>query len=320
METILLTGAGGFVGRHVAAALAGRARVVTPRENATGRRIDLLDAGARRALIEAERPDTVVHLAWMTEHGRFWAAPENAVWEAASLDLFGRAFAVGARRIVGAGSCAEYDWTTGAAAFAEDAPLRPGTAYGAAKVRTAEGLANMTPQGASWAWGRIFFLFGPGEPAGRLIPSMLRAALAREPIAIGPPGTVRDFWDVRNAGAALAALATSEVQGPVNIASGRPTAFGKLARLVERLAGAEGIITAGGRALSPGEPVRLVADATRLRHEVGVAAEIGLEQGLAAYIAALRRETSGIPAAGRHPRESEGRVVPGDPRFRGNDG
>ena len=292
METILLTGAGGFVGRHVAAplagTLAGRARVVTPGANATGRRIDLLDADARRALVDAERPDIVVHLAWVTEHGRFWTAPENAAWEAASLDLFNQAFALGARRVVGTGSCAEYDWTTGAAAYPEDAPLRPHTPYGAAKARTAAGLADMAAgYEASWAWGRLFFLFGPGEPPGRLVPLMLRAALSGEPLGIGPGEAERDFWDVRNAGAAIAALALSDLDGSVNIASGRAVRFDALAALIERVAGAEGAIRPGARPLAPGEPVRLVADTGRLRDAIAID-EIGLEQGLADYIAALR--------------------------------
>lgn len=288
MQKILLTGARGFVGRHVAAALAGRAHVVTPRRNATGRRVDLLDGEARRALIAAERPDVVVHLAWITEHGRFWTATENAAWEAASLDLFNQAYAAGAHRVVGTGSCAEYDWTTGAAAFAEDAPLRPHTAYGAAKVRTAAGLAEMAAiYGASWAWARLFFLFGPGEPPGRLVPLMLRAALRRQPLEIGPGDTVRDLWDVRNAGSAIAALALSEGEGSVNVASGRAVRFDALAGTIERLAGAEGVIRPGRRPLGPGEPARLVADAARLREEVAVV-EIGLEEGLADYITALR--------------------------------
>lgn len=288
METVLLTGAAGFVGRHVAVALAGRARVVTPRDNATGQRIDLLDRDARRALVVAERPDIVVHLAWVTEHRRFWTAPENAAWETASLDLFNQAFALGARRVVGTGSCAEYDWTTGAGSFAEDVPLRPRTPYGAAKARTAAGLADMAAgYGASWAWGRLFFLFGPAEPPGRLVPLMLRAALAGESLDIGPGEAERDFWDVRNAGAAVAALALSDFEGSVNVASGRAVRFDALAALIERLAGAGRVIRPGCRPLTPGEPLRVVADTSRLRDAVAID-EIGLEQGLADYIAALR--------------------------------
>ncbi len=70
------------------------------------------------------------------------------------------------------------------------------------------------------------------------------------------------------------------VEGTVNVASGQAVRFDDLAGLVERLAGAEGVIRPGGRALGPGEPARLVADTRRLRDEVAVEGEIGLEQGL----------------------------------------
>ena len=288
VETILVTGAEGFIGRHVVAALKGRARVVTPRRNAGGGRVDLLDPDAVARLIAAERPAIVIHLAWVTEHGAFWSSPLNAAWERASVALFRLACEHGARRIVGVGSCAEYDWATAPARFAEAMPLKPHSEYGAAKVRTAEGLAEIAAsQGVEWAWGRVFFLFGEGEPAARLVPRMLAAVRDGESLDIGPGETERDFWDVRNLGAALAALARSTVTGPVNLASGEATRFDGLAAIVEQLAGTRGLIHPGRRGLGPGEPARLVADATRLREEVGFTDPVALKAGLADYWNAL---------------------------------
>jgi len=286
LPTVLVTGSGGFIGRHVVDALAGRAKVV---HTSAGRaRADLLDASARRALIRETRPEILFHLAWVTAHGQFWTSPANAAWEEASEDLFRLFFDAGGRRAVGTGSCAEYDWTTGAGFLREDAAIAPHTAYGAAKVRTMERLAAMADAaGAEWSWGRVFFLFGPGEPPGRLIPLMLSAARSHEQLGIGPADTVRDFWPVATMGAACAALALSPVTGPVNLASGTGTSFAELAAMVERLAGRTGLIIPGRRPLSPGEPVRLVADTTRLRHEVGFGDNPDLEGELGRYMAAM---------------------------------
>lgn len=287
MQTILVTGAGGYIGRHVADALAGHGQVVRPVVD--GQRIDLLQAGAAREVISRTRPDMLVHLAWETEHGRFWTSPRNKLWEDASSTLFEEFFAAGGQRALGLGSCAEYDWTTGAETFGEMAALAPHTAYGAAKVATATALAETAARhGASWAWGRIFFSFGVGEPPGRLVPLMLGAALKGESLGIGPAETVRDIWDVRNLGAAIAALATLDVEGPVNLASGASVSFGDLARLVEKLAGTEGLIRPDSRPLGPGEPMRLVAKVDRLANDIGFVPKVSLEKGLEEYLGALK--------------------------------
>ena len=293
---MLVTGAGGFVGRALVTALAARGiEPATPRQNALGRSCDLLDAADRHALIDAERPEILVHLAWVTEHGAFWESPLNAVWETASRDLFAAFYAAGGRRVVGLGTCAEYDWRSAAAPLPETAPVRPHTSYGAAKARTADALVDLAARaGASAAWGRVFHLFGYGEPPRRLVPSMIAAALGGVPLPIGPGDTARDLWDVRNLGAALAALALSEVQGAINLAGGQSVRFDRLAALVGALGGHAGAIRCGGRSLAPGEPHTLVADTTRLNDALGFTAPVTLERGLADYVAAMRRPITGV--------------------------
>lgn len=279
---ILVTGAGGFLGRPLIAAMAGRADIIPT--NIGGRRANLLDAEDRATLIATAQADLMIHLAWYTEHGKFWGADANQAWQDASTDLFARFYAAGGTRIVGIGSCAEYDWTTGAQRIDEAAPLAPHTAYGAAKVRTAEHLADLAARhGASWTWGRVFFSFGPGEPTGRLIPLILKAVRQRQTLGIGPGDTVRDFCAVAHFGAALAALSLSPVQGPVNLGSGHGVSFFDLARIANALTDGGPVIEPDSRALGPGEPQFLVADTTRLRTEVGFQPPDQLASDLADY-------------------------------------
>src|SRR5882672_1848487 len=119
-RTALLTGASGFVGRPALTALMARGfRVhavsrLIPSEIPAGvawHKTDLLDLAQRRSLMEKVRPSHLLHLAWYVEHGRFWTAPENDEWVAASLDLMRLFTEEGGRRIVFTGSCAEYDWS-----------------------------------------------------------------------------------------------------------------------------------------------------------------------------------------------------------------
>ncbi len=291
-----VTGAGGLIGRHACRALEARGYevIAVSRRGAGG--CDLLNEAGRRALIETHRPDCLLHLAWVTAHGRFWTDAANMSWLAASADLIARFHEAGGRRVVVAGTCAEYDWSRDSAApLAEDAPVAPATLYGTAKDalrRTLEAYGRET--GLSWGWGRVFFLFGPGEDENRLVPVIARALAAGRPARLGSGRPVRDFWDARNAGAALAALLDSDVQGPVNISSGQGHSIADIARLMARLAGREDLLALGALEDRPGEPQRLVGDNRRLCDEVGFTAPVGLEEGLRAALvhwrAALQQE------------------------------
>ena len=290
VRRVLVTGAGGFIGRHVVAALRSRgAEVVDAKDLAR----DLLRADERAEAVRHARADTLVHLAWVTDEG-FWSSDLNLAWEAATVDLVAGFLAAGGRRVVASGSCAEYDWSRGGT-FSEDAPLMPHSLFGAVKARTGEALLRaVDSQGASAAWARVFFLFGCGERPARLVPSMLRACAQGRSLACGPRDTVRDFWAVRNVGEALAALALSELTGPVNVASGQGVSFGDLGALAERFTEAPGRIRFGDRALGKGEPRLIVADTARLRTDLGFQAPVSLEAGMAAYCKAIMRAVAPV--------------------------
>ena len=294
METrrILITGMGGFVGRRVAAALRARgAEVIDARRSGP---CDLLKGDDRIRALCGARADTLVHLAWITEHSTFWHSDLNRQWEIATADLVDRFLAAGGRRVIATGTCAEYDWTSGGT-FSEDAAIAPHTPYGEAKARTGEAILDAAERhGAGAVWARVFVPFGYGEPAARLIPSMLRACLREEPLSCGPSGTVRDIWDVRNLADALAAIALSQLAGPINVASGEGIAFEEIGALARRITGAGDIIRFGERPLGPGEPPAIVADTTRLRSELDIEASISLEAGFSDYCAALRRNRFAI--------------------------
>lgn len=287
MIRVAMTGMGGFVGRHVASALLAQGAEVT--DIRTTGAYDLLRADDRAKAMDNLHADVFIHLAWVTKHGEFWASEANNAWEIATADLVARFFSNGGRRVVATGSCTEYDWTTGGV-FSEHAPLAPHTLYGVTKARTGEALLRSAEEyGASAAWARIFFLFGSGESPSRLVPSMLHACLKKERMACGPHDTVRDFWDVRNLGEALTALALSDFSGPINVASGKGISFSDLGKSIEEITGVNGMIHYDRRLLGESEPAAVVADTTRLQSELDFNESISLEAGLLDYCNTLRR-------------------------------
>lgn len=289
MSRVLLTGASGFVGRHALTALSDaghEVHAVARHRGAEHPRViwheaDLL-AGC--AVVAQVQPEILLHLAWYAEHGKFWSSPENVRWVQASLELLQAFAAAGGRRVVMAGTCAEYDWSR--ELYPEDAPLRPATLYGAAKHGLHTVAAAYAQQvGLSLAWGRLFFLYGPHEAPARFVPSLVRALLAgqRAPMTAGTQR--RDFMHVADAGAAFAALADSALTGAVNVASGESVELQELASLIAAHTGGQQLLGIGELPMRDSDPPSLVADAARLHDELRFRARMSLDAGLQDTIA-----------------------------------
>lgn len=287
---VLVTGADGFIGRHACAALAASGATVLPVSRKFGPTHDLLRRDLHHSLIADTRPSHLLHLAWYTEHGKFWDSPLNDEWLSASSALFEAFYAAGGKRVAAAGTCAEYDWSqVGDAPIAEAAAIGPKSLYGRSKVECHNRLCDLaTKFGGEAAWGRVFFMFGPGEPQQRLVPAMITASLTGTPLDCGPGDLARDFWDVRNVGRAFARLVLSDLEGSINLASGHATRFASLGSIIEDLTGTRDLIRFGRRAATPNDPAMLFADVTRMREELGGFEEISLKDGLADYVASCR--------------------------------
>ncbi len=249
----------------------------------TWHRFDLLEDPV--GVVGEVRPQLLLHLAWYAEHGRFWTALENLRWVEATLALVRAFAAAGGERAVCAGTCAEYDWTTGAATLVEDAPLHPATLYGTAKHATRQLLEAATPElGIALAWGRVFFLYGPDEDERRLVGSVASALTHGRRAATGDGSQIRDLMHVADVAAAFAALVDADVRGPVNVASGEATTLREVIETIGRVAGRPDLLDVGALPARPGDPEALVADVTRLREEVGFRPHVALDDGLAATV------------------------------------
>ena len=292
MTRVLLTGATGFIGRHAAASLREHGLEVHPVSRSEG--VDLLEPRAADAVVARVRPTHLLHLAWYAEHGSFWTSSENVRWVEASLRLV-RAFAEGGgRRAVLAGTGAEYDWSHGR--LDERAtPLRPATLYGAAKHGlhvVAQAYADTV--GLSLAWGRVHFLYGPGEDPRRLVPSIAIGLAAGEEARASHGRQIRDFAHVRDVADGFTALLASDVRGPVNVASGEGVAIADVVRSLARAAGREDLVRLGAVPARPDDPPELVADVARLRDEVGFRPSRALDDGLAETFAWWRAREGGV--------------------------
>ncbi len=298
MSRVLVTGATGFIGRHTLSRLAERgfevhavARSAPPDgSEATWHTTDLLARGAAERLVRAIRPSHLLHLAWFATPGEFWSSPENHRWVEASTNLIREFAAAGGNRVVVAGTCAEYDWSSGLCVEGETR-LEPATLYGRCKQTLHERTEQLAREaGIADAWGRIFFVYGPHEHPSRLVASVIRSLLRGEEARCSHGQQVRDFLHVVDVADAFVALVDSDAAGPVNIASGSPKRLRDLVELVADEVGCRDLLRFGAVPTPPGEPPVLVADVRRLGEELGWVPRLSLEEGVAQTVEWWRRE------------------------------
>jgi nucleoside-diphosphate-sugar epimerase len=286
VKRVLVTGASGFVGSQTLSRLLARGfdvHAVSRNERPIGdvrwHSCDLLAATAAQELVDRVDPTHLLHLAWFTEPGAYWTSRANVDWVEASLRLL-RSFAKPNRRAVVSGSCAEYDWSFGYCSE-RITPLRPTSLYGVCKqslYAIGEGLAAATD--LSFGWGRIFFLYGPNEHPNRLVSSVVRALLRDTPAQCTAGTQIRDFLHVEDVASAFVDLLESEVEGPVNIASGEPASVRQVLATIGDILGRQDLIEIGALPLRSDEPPLLVADTRRLTTEVGWQPAHSLRSGL----------------------------------------
>jgi len=307
---VLVTGAGGFIGRCTLAPLLARGFEVhavvssgsapePAAEPAVAAQLlgahvhaaDLLDPAASAALIEDIAPSHLLHFAWIAKPGVYWTSPDNARWLAASEALLQAFIAAGGRRVTMAGTCAEYDWSQVGLCVEATSPLRAPAAahtssYVACKLALHTRLAAVAQShGLSAAWGRIFFQFGPHEARERLVASVITNLLQGREALCTPGRQVRSFLHVADVGAAFASLLDSPLEGAVNIGSGEPISVAALCTRIAARLDAESLLRLGARVAPAGEPELLLPDVARLEQELGWRPRYTLDAALADTIA-----------------------------------
>lgn len=291
---VLVTGARGFVGRHVVAELErrGAETIAVDRGDA-----DVCDASAIATIVAGARPDAVVHLAAQPRVAASFADPlgtfrTNVLGTVVLLEAV-RAHAPRTRVVVA--SSAEVYGAPGAEELplVETARLAPINPYGASKVaQEAVALQYWRGFGLDVVVTRVFNAIGPGQSIDFALPGFAAqlAAMARGEAApvlrVGNLDAERDFTDVRDVARAYAALVEhGEPGGVYNICSGTVLS---IREALDRLVAASGLevrseVDASRR--RPSDAPRLAGDSSRLTAATGWRPEISLDRTLAELFA-----------------------------------
>jgi nucleoside-diphosphate-sugar epimerase len=248
MSTVLITGAEGFVGRHVVRVCVERGHAVHAmiRAHSDGarlarlgevkaHRVDIGDSENVGRVLGEVRPQIVVHAA---VYGAY--PDQNDFAQMVTSNIMGTqtllrsASETGVGLFVSLGSSSEYGKSD--TAMREAARLAPDRTYGVTKVAQMHLTRLFETSTMRTITLRLFTVYGPGEPWGRLVPSLLRCALKGEPFKASSPNVARDFvWaeDVARVATEFALLDTSDAR-ILNVGTGRQTDIGTLITLVEQ--------------------------------------------------------------------------------------
>lgn len=283
---VLVTGAHGFIGSHVVAAFEARGVTVST----LVRPVDYHDREWVERTLADTTPSVLVHCAWRLAPGSgYLSDPANDDEVIASLQLFELAHEAGCRRIVGLGTCLEYEESS--APLAEEAPLRPHTPYGASKVALFYGATEWAETvGASFAWARLYFPFGPREAPHRLVPSVVNGLLRGESVATTAGTQRRSFLFAADVGDAIAAIALSEVDGAVNVGAEEATPVREVVEKIGDLLGRRELLQIGALPQRPGDPDVLWPYVKKLGSEVKWRPSLDLHAGLERTIAWWRAQ------------------------------
>ena len=282
----LITGAGGFVGNHLAAHLheSGDDVHLTDRSSDG---LDITDAPSLLELLRRVRPEVVYHLAGASDVGGSWSTPQATFRANAegTLNVLWAAREAGVERVLTVGSADVYGKVgTGDLPITEDLPMRPVSPYAASKASADHvALQANLGYGQHVVRARPFNHLGPGQSDRFVAPALAGRIAANErsgesKVKVGNLSPQRDFTDVRDVVCAYRLLVERGRAGEVyNVCSGRAIAVQTLADQFIEMATVPMELVIDPELERPVDIPVLLGDSSRIRTDTGWEPRIPLE-------------------------------------------
>jgi nucleoside-diphosphate-sugar epimerase len=286
---VLVTGASGFLGRHIVYYFTGIgidviAGVRRPdASEVPAVRLDLADVGSIESAIAATRATHIINCAaYGVEQSLQNYSDAFSVNVKGCSDLMKAAARAGASRFVQVGSCSEY--ANSDRPIPETTPPQPQNLYAVCKAVASTMVLDLGPAlGLDVVVVRPFSMWGPGEHAYRLLPQILAACRASRPLALTTCEIIRDYSFVADTAAWIGRVALSADVAPgtiINIGSGKAVLLREFALSAAAYLGGVSLLKFGTRPERPNEPRSWIADVTRLERLIGPLRHTRFEDGL----------------------------------------
>ena len=296
MKSVIITGATGMIGSHVARLLLDQGvnvtAIVRPMSEKL-RNIEYVGEG-KLTIVECSlddipslrdrlgwEHDTFFHFGWAYTFGkgRNDASKQETNIKAA-IDAVHLAYEAGCKTFVGAGSQAEFGIVSGK--LSDELPKDPLTGYGIAKLAagrlTALECKNL---GMRHCWGRILSAYGPGDNDYTMVMSAVRAMLRGERMKFTPAEQVWDYIYAEDCARAFIAIAEKGIdQKAYTVGSGEERLLRDYIYAIRDAVDPTLDVGIGEREYNEGQVMHLVADITDLTADTGFVPEVSFEEGI----------------------------------------
>ncbi|HEY4526917.1 MAG TPA: NAD(P)-dependent oxidoreductase [Candidatus Paceibacterota bacterium] len=310
-KAVLVTGADGFIGSHLVAALieSGAEVSVTVHREDKATRVkpflnavevfegDLSEEGVARSIIQTSKPKIIFNAASSTN-----TAPDFSALDDVLKNTYGIAHAMlqaatesSVERFVQFGSIAEYGLAQ--APFTEDMHEMPQTPYALGKVMatlSTFAIGRMTDMEVVVV--RPAAVYGPGQGFTMLVPNLIKACLEKKDFDMNKGEQLRDFIFIDDLVEGILAVGSSENStGEIfNLGSGNPTLVKEVATMVNAALGNPITINFGAQPYREGDSMEFYMDSTKAKHILGWTASTDIKTAIEKTIQWYRENTDRV--------------------------
>lgn len=261
-KRVLLTGATGLIGKEA----------IEPLQNsgfevfAPGlEEFNLFNELSVNSFLENVKPEYLLHFAWFTGEG-YLESELNYDFLNSSVNLLEKFIKNGGKRAVFSGTCFEYDFCD--KPIKETQSLNPKSIYAQCKNElrvNAEKIAEKYD--ISFAWGRIFYVYGKNEAENRLGGALATKLAKNEVVTINSAQLQRDYVYSKDIARAFVAILNSDIRGSINISKNNGMTLEDFALEYAKQLGKENYLNI--KYENSTQSLKIIGDNARLTKELG---------------------------------------------------
>ena len=283
-KKVLLTGVTGLIGKEIIEPLKNLGYKISaltidennPDNGVNWIKCNLFDEESVKKAFETVKPTHLMNFAWATT-GDYLSSDINLEFLKAGINLLKYFKQNGGKRAVYVGTCFEYKF--------KDEPLKeydtvnPQTLYATSKNALREIAESFCKTNQiSFGYGRIFYVYGHGENEKRLTAHLIKTLQEDKEVTINCGRLIKDYMYTKDIAGGFAAFLDSNVEGIVNMATGKGISLRDYSTYIAKKLGKEKYLII--KEEDTNQPEIIVGDNTRLTKEVGYKIKYTFEQAI----------------------------------------